>query len=106
MVPILFFFVTTTMYLQAASRQFQGVLADHQHQEDQDDPEDPYTENGTNMSTRTLTETCIHTFKSLCGTNKMYTHPLTRISRTAWWTRRTWGSRETLFQAKTQFFRA
>lgn len=35
------------MYLQAALRQFQGVLADHQHQEDQDDPEDPYTENDT-----------------------------------------------------------
>lgn len=25
----------------AASGQFQGVLADHQHQEDQGDPEDP-----------------------------------------------------------------
>lgn len=34
-------FVTTTMYLQAALGQFQGVLADHQHQEDRDDREDP-----------------------------------------------------------------
>lgn len=29
------------MYLQAALGQFQGVLADHQHQEDPNDPEDP-----------------------------------------------------------------
>lgn len=27
-------------------------------------------------------------------------HPLSRISRGAWWTRWTWGSRETLFQTK------
>ena len=38
---ILTLFSTTVIYLQAASGQFQGVLADHQHQEDQDDQEDP-----------------------------------------------------------------
>lgn len=34
------------------------------------------------------------------------THPLSRISRTAWWARSTWGSGETLFKAgkkKTSF---
>lgn len=36
---------TTAVYLQATLGQFQGVLADHQHQEDQRDPEDPLKEN-------------------------------------------------------------
>lgn len=33
--------VTTIMCLQAALGQFQGVLADHQHQGDRNDREDP-----------------------------------------------------------------
>lgn len=39
----------------------------------------------------------------LTWTYAIYTHPLTRISRAARCTRRTWGSRETLFQARSHF---
>lgn len=44
------------MHLQAASGQCQGVLANHQHQEDQPDLQVPVMENNTNMSTHAQTE--------------------------------------------------
>lgn len=59
----MYFFETTQIYTQATSGRCQGVLADHQHQEDRDDLEDPRGRtNNKYESTHTLTQRCIWTF--------------------------------------------
>lgn len=88
------------MHLQAASVQFQGVLADHQHQEDQGDQEGPERKNKRQTCSYSLKETESCAFTSLTLTSRADTHPLARISRGAWCTRWAWGSRETLFQTR------
>lgn len=54
----IYFFETTQIYSQATSGRCQGVLADHRHQEDRDDLEDPRGgTNNTSMSPHTHTDT-------------------------------------------------
>lgn len=47
---------------------------------------------------------CLCAYRSSIVTHRISTHPLSRISRAAWWTRRTWGSREALFRSKISFY--
>lgn len=91
---------STVIYLQAASGQYQGVRADHQHRKGQHDQEDPLSEKWHKHEFKHYDRNMV----SFCIGKLNLTHPLSRISRTAWLARRTWGSGEALCQEKKTNF--